>query len=139
MELNMELKKEFITLWGMFSKAIDEDDVKGQTKAFMELEKLLPFKSKKEHDEWLNMGFTFRCFEDFEEMTFKVMNGEQTVEQDDDQNVSYQIIFHSGSYKYIDGEVNDYDQALELRDELASQMRMCGERDFYYEIKEIRR
>lgn len=49
----------------------------------------------------------------------------------------YQVIFHSGGYHKVDYETSDYDQALEVRRELESEMRLCGERDFYYEIKKV--
>lgn len=50
----------------------------------------------------------------------------------------YQIIFHSGNYKAIDAEAETYDQAIEIRAELQAQMYIGGERDFYYEIKEVK-
>ena len=49
----------------------------------------------------------------------------------------YQVIFHSGDYKSVDYETSSYEQALEVMRELQSQMYICGERNFYYEIKEI--
>ncbi len=49
----------------------------------------------------------------------------------------YQVIFHSGDYKCVDAEVPTYEQALECRSELQAQMYMCGERDFFYEIKKV--
>lgn len=52
------------------------------------------------------------------------------------KTTQYEIIFHSGNYKCVDGIALSYEQALEIRSELEAQMRMCGERDFYYEIKE---
>jgi len=52
--------------------------------------------------------------------------------------MTYQIIFHSGNYKCIDAETDSYEQACEIRDELQAQMYAYGERDFYYEIKEVK-
>lgn len=49
----------------------------------------------------------------------------------------YLIVFHSGSYKTVDGEANTHDQALEVRSELEAQMWNSGERDFYYSIEEV--
>lgn len=51
----------------------------------------------------------------------------------------YLIIFHSGNYKAVDGEAETYGQALEIRSELQAQMYMAGERDFFYEIKEVKK
>lgn len=49
----------------------------------------------------------------------------------------YLIVFHSGSYKTVDAEVDTYDQALETKNELEAQMWNSGERDFYYSIEEV--
>lgn len=50
----------------------------------------------------------------------------------------YKIIFCSGAYQYCDAEASTYEQALEIKSELQAQMYMCGERDFYYIIKEVK-
>jgi hypothetical protein len=50
--------------------------------------------------------------------------------------MKYEIIFHSGNYKCVDGIAYSYDQALEIKNELTDQMFNSGERDFYYEIVE---
>ena len=50
----------------------------------------------------------------------------------------YQIIFHSGNYSCVDDTAETYEQALELRSEWQARMWEGGERDFYYEIKEIK-
>lgn len=50
----------------------------------------------------------------------------------------WQIIFHSGNYSCIDGEATSYEQACEIKAELQAQMYLGGERDFFYEIKEIK-
>lgn len=50
----------------------------------------------------------------------------------------YQVIFCQGDYTCVDDEVSTMDQALERKAELTSEMRVCGERDFYYIIKEVK-
>ena len=49
----------------------------------------------------------------------------------------YLVIFCQGRYSKVDYETEDYDQALEVREELTRDMMFCGERDFYYIIKEV--
>lgn len=51
--------------------------------------------------------------------------------------MKYEIIFHSGNYKCVDGIAYSYDQACEMKTELTAQMYNIGERDFYYEIKKV--
>lgn len=41
--------------------------------AMVELEKVMPFKDEEEHDNWLDLGATFKFFEDFEEMTLSII------------------------------------------------------------------
>lgn len=48
----------------------------------------------------------------------------------------YQVVFHSGSYSKVDFETDCYEQALEVKFELTNEMRLGGEKDFYYEIKD---
>mgnify|MGYP000047790014 CR=1 FL=1 len=52
--------------------------------------------------------------------------------------MKYQVIFCSGSYRHIDYETDNYEQACEVRSELQAEMYMCGERDFYYIIKKVK-
>ena len=47
----------------------------------------------------------------------------------------YKLIFCSGNYRKTDF-VGTYDQCCEVRSELSRDMYLCGERDFYYIIKE---
>ena len=52
--------------------------------------------------------------------------------------MKYQVIFCQGGYSQVDFETEDYEQALEVKYELQSQMYLCGERDFYYIIKKVK-
>lgn len=52
--------------------------------------------------------------------------------------MKYQVIFCQGNYSHIDYETTSYEQALEVKSELEAEMYICGERDFYYIIKELR-
>ena len=51
----------------------------------------------------------------------------------------YQVVFHSGSYSAVDAEVSTREQAEECVWELQAQMYAGGERDFYYEIREVKK
>ena len=52
--------------------------------------------------------------------------------------MKYEIIFHSGNYKCVDGIAYSHYQACKMKTKLTVQMYNIGERDFYYEIKKVK-
>ena len=50
----------------------------------------------------------------------------------------YQVVFESGGYTHIDFETDNYDQAQEVMHELHNDMYLCGERNFFYYIKDTK-
>lgn len=48
----------------------------------------------------------------------------------------YELVFCQGGYTCVDF-VGTYDECLEARYELKSQMYISGERDFYYIIRKV--
>lgn len=49
--------------------------------------------------------------------------------------MEYELVFCSGYYKHVD-YVGTYEQCVDVRRELERDMRLCGENDFYYIIRE---
>ncbi len=56
-----------------FLKEPTQRNIDISNKAMIELEKAMPFKSEEEHNNWLDLGATFKFFEDFEEMTLSII------------------------------------------------------------------
>lgn len=66
-----------LNLWERFSALVGEDQteevIKESNELLIKIEKLLPFKNLLEHDQWLNILQGFKCWEDFEELTLKII------------------------------------------------------------------
>ena len=68
--------KDFKKLWDDWSKLMnspqDEDTIETENQIILEIEDILPFATEDEHEYWLDKGATFKFFEDFEDLTFKI-------------------------------------------------------------------
>ena len=56
-----------------------------------------------------------------------------------DEEVVYQVVFSQNGYECVDYETEDYDTACEMKYHLTADMYACGERDFCYYVKEVKR
>lgn len=50
-----------------------QENIDKSNEAMIELEQAIPFKDEEEHNKWLDLGATFKFFEDFEEMTLSII------------------------------------------------------------------
>ena len=68
-----ELKK----LWKRYSKLVGSDQsekvIDEENELIGEIEEKLPFKDEEEHQRWLDILFTYKFWEDFEEMTLMII------------------------------------------------------------------
>ena len=68
-----ELKK----LWKRYSKLVESDQsekvIDEENKLIGEIEEKLSFKDEEEHQKWLDILFTYKFWEDIEEMTLMII------------------------------------------------------------------
>lgn len=67
-------KKEMKKLLNDFGIALESDNQREQEKIISKLEKVLPFKNENEKNHWLEVLQSFKFWEDFEELTLKIIN-----------------------------------------------------------------
>ena len=66
-------------LWNDLNDAIfrenelGEETLDEQTVIIENLEKLLPFENKEQHEKWLDVLFGYKFWEDFEQLTLSIM------------------------------------------------------------------
>lgn len=58
-----------------FLKDATQENIDKSNEAMIELEKAIPFKNEEEHNKWLDLGATFKFFEEFEELTVSIIKG----------------------------------------------------------------
>lgn len=80
-------KEHLLRLWERYSKLVSSeqnDDVIDEENALIErIEEILPFINEEEHKHWLDVSATYRCWEDFEELTLSIINHLSQEERDD--------------------------------------------------------
>lgn len=67
-------KKEMKKLLNDLGIALENDNRREQEKILSKLEKVLPFKNENEKNHWLEVLQSFKFWEDFEELTLKIIN-----------------------------------------------------------------
>jgi hypothetical protein len=50
-----------------------QENIDKSNETMIELEKAIPFKDEEEHNKWLDLGATFKFFEDFEDLTLSII------------------------------------------------------------------
>jgi hypothetical protein len=70
-------KRGVLRLWKRWEKVVcgDQNDysIDLENNLIEEIEKCLPFESKEEHQKWLDIGMGFKCWEDFEDYTMRII------------------------------------------------------------------
>lgn len=71
-------RNHLLDLWEKYSKLVesDQDDetITKENLLLGEIESLLPFKNKMEHEHWLDVLQGYKCWEDFEILTLSIIN-----------------------------------------------------------------
>ena len=99
--------KLFKRLWSAFVYLLDKDstdeNIERSNKAIIEIEKLLPFKDEKEHEEWLDKTSTWTDFDEYEKFNFNIAKrlNDGSLEEDWTNDVSPK------DKKFIEQEVRD--------------------------------
>lgn len=80
-------RNHLLDLWEKYSKLVesDQDDetITKENLLLGEIESLLPFKSKMEHEHWLDVCASYKCWEDFEELTLNIIKRDTQKKIDD--------------------------------------------------------
>ena len=84
-----------LDLWEKYSKLVeseqDDETITKENLLLEEIESLLPFKSKMEHEHWLNVLQGYKFWEDFEELTLNIIK-RNTQKKIDDLLKHYQEV-----------------------------------------------
>lgn len=81
-------KKYLLRLWTKYSNLIEKGDgdsesIDKENMLICELENHLPFKDEEEHNHWLDLGSSFKYWEDWEELNMSIINRAATKKIDD--------------------------------------------------------
>ena len=109
-------KRELLKLLNQLGKATEKNDIELCSNLVEQLENNLPFKDKEQKGEWLDVVATFKCYEDFEELTRKIIN------QRTPKNKKVYTLIHDDFNLYLD-ENKEYiieilkEQEMEVNDQ----------------------
>ena len=98
-------KRELLKLLNQLGKATEKNDIDLCNGLIEQLENNLPFKDKEQKDQWLDVVATFKCYEDFEELTRKIIN------QRAPKNNKVYTLIHDDFNLYLD---EDKESIIEL-------------------------
>lgn len=79
---NFGSRNHLLFLWASFSYHFGRDEVDESNASLERLEKYLPFKDEEEHQKWLEIGSSFKFWEDFESFTKTIIDRVSQQERD---------------------------------------------------------
>jgi len=89
-------RNHLLDLWEKYSKLVenDQDDetITKENLLIGEIESLLPFKNKMEHEHWLDVLASYKCWEDFEELTLNIIKRDTQKKIDDLLGHYYEVV-----------------------------------------------
>jgi len=90
-------RNHLLDLWEKYSKLVeseqDEETITKENLLLGEIESLLPFKNKMEHEHWLDVVASYTCWEDFEEITLNIIKRDTQKRIDDLINHYRQVAY----------------------------------------------
>ena len=71
-------KEKLLKMWEEWCELFESDQVEEtidkENELIGQIEELMPFKNEEQHQHWLDVLFSFKFWEDFEELTLSIIN-----------------------------------------------------------------